>query len=154
MTAQQAHEQQLASITQDKHKKKLQIAVGIVAFVLVAGGIGGGVLFKQSQEEAEKQKAALEAERARLAEEKSRLEGMVKKAEEKEADLQAALNSAKDEAERARIQAELKKAQENAANARKCIRNMPAAAAGATKPASKPKPACNCPPGDPLCSCF
>ena len=50
MAAQRAHETQLASITQDQHKKRLQITIGVVAFLFVAALIGGGVYWKKQMD--------------------------------------------------------------------------------------------------------
>ena len=101
MAQQQAHEAQLASINQDEHKKKLQITIGVVAFVLVAAVVGGGIAFKKHNDQANAEKAALEARARAAEEEKTRLEGSVKESQEKEAELKSALNNAKDEADRA-----------------------------------------------------
>lgn len=157
VAAQQKHEQQLAAINRDQNKKKLQIAFGVVAFLLIAGGIGGGLLYQRSSERAAAEKAALEAERAALSEEKARLQAMVNESEEKESSLRAALTNAKDEAERNRIQAELTKAKEETAAAKQKYSRTPSTpkpsrASGQSKPA--PKKACDCTPGDPLCSCL
>ena len=155
MAAQQAHEAQLASINQDQHKKKLQITIGVVAFVLVAAVVGGGVAFKKHSDEQNAKTAILEARARAAEEEKTRLEASVKAAQEKETDLKSALNNAKDEADRGRIQAELKKAQEQTAAARHAVSGAGTGSQGSSGGAAKPsKPACNCTPGDPLCSCL
>ena len=152
MTAQQAHEAQLASITHDQSKKKLQMAVGIVAFLLIAGGTVLGLALKKSSDEATAKAQALEAERRAFAEEKARLERQMQEAEGKETALRSQLSNAKDEADRARIEKELRQAQQRTAAARQNVgRARPAG--GGDKPATA-KPACNCTPGDPLCSCL
>src|SRR5262245_10721160 len=56
MAAQRAHEAQLASINQDEHKKRLQITVGVVAFVFVAAVIGGGIAFKKHNDEVNRER--------------------------------------------------------------------------------------------------
>ncbi len=155
MAQQQAHEAQLASINQDEHKKKLQITIGVVAFILVAAVVGGGIAFKKHNDQANLEKAALEARAQAAEQEKDRLEDAVKQSEQKEADLKSALNNAKDEADRARIQAELQKAQETTKAAQKGLRSAGSSSSGSSGSSSpKPKAACNCTPGDPLCSCF
>ena len=151
MAQQQAHEAQLASINQDQHKKKLQVWIGVVAFVLVAAVVGGGIAFKKHSDQQALETAALEARARAAEEEKTRLEASVKAAQEKETELKSALNNAKDDADRARIQNELKKAQEQTVAARRGLSGAGPAGGGG---GSKPKAACNCTPGDPLCSCL
>jgi colicin import membrane protein len=158
MAAQQAHEAQLASINQDKHKKKLQVTIGVVAFLAVASLVGGGVFFKKNSDQAKAREAALQAERAALEERAATAEKSVKESQEKEAELKSALTNAKDEAERARIQKELAEQQETTAAARRGASTVRASSgSGNSGGSSAPKPAkaaCNCTPGDPLCSCL
>jgi colicin import membrane protein len=157
MAAQQAHEAKLATINQDEHKKRLQMTVGVIAFVFVAALIGGGVYFKKHNDQVNRERAENERARAELEARATAAENQVKQSQEKESELKSALNNAKDEADRARIQQELTKAQEQTAVARRSLHavgggSTSSGSSGASKPASKP--ACNCTPGDPLCSCL
>jgi colicin import membrane protein len=156
MAAQRAHEAQLATINQDEHKKRLQITVGVVAFVFVAAVIGGGIAFKKHNDQVNRERQEDARARAELEARATAAENQVKESQEKESALKSALNNAKDEADRARIQAELTKAQEQTAAARRGLRTVGGSGSGSSggsKPAAA-KPACNCTPGDPLCSCL
>ncbi|MGC4065830.1 MAG: hypothetical protein QM784_14505 [Polyangiaceae bacterium] len=146
MSAQQQHEATMAALTQDKHKKRLQIMVGVIGGVLLLGSAGGIVLYQQAKAEHER-KAALEvAQRKEVEEKLARMQREFEMAVRKEQELTRSLASAKDEAERARLQAELEKAQKATSAAKGAI-GRPAAGGG-----GKPKSggaACN--PNDPLC---
>lgn len=148
MQAQQAHEHQLATLKGDKHKKRLQIIVGVVSAVLIIGGVTGGVLWKKSADEAEKRAAALEAQRKATEEELARLKRDFEDAAKKEEALKKNLASAKDEAERAKIEAQLAKAKKEKESAGRALSHS--TSGGGSKPASGggSKP-CNCPPAIP-----
>lgn len=141
MTAQQAHEANLAALNQDKHKKRLQIIVGVVVGILLVGGVGTGIAIKQNQEQAAREKAAQVAAAKDAEERLRRLQAAFDMANRKELELQASLANAKDEATRAKLQAELEAQKKVTASARGAIRG------GGDKPAKKS----NCSPGDPLC---
>ena len=79
-----------------------------------------------------------------------RLKREFDQARKQEEALRSALDGAKDEAERAKIEAKLAAAQKEKEAASKSMRG---ARVGGAKPAKKAA-ACNCPPGDPLCSCL
>jgi len=143
MTAQQAHEQTLAALTQDKHKKRLQISVGIAVGVLLIGGVAGGITFKQHQEEAQKRATILENQRKDTEERLRRLQNEFEIANRKEQELQGSLANAKDEATRAKLQAELEQARQKTQSARGAVKG----GGSGDKPAKKS----NCSPGDPLC---
>ena len=66
MAAQRAHEAQLASINQDQHKKRLQVTIGVVAFLFVAAVVGGGVAFKKHNDAVNLERQAAEQQRAEL----------------------------------------------------------------------------------------
>ncbi len=150
--AQQAHEAQLASLTRDKGKKRLQIAVGVVAGVLIIGGVATGVAWKRNADQQAAAQAALMEQQRQAQEELKKLQGQFATAREKESSLQASLRAAKDDAERARLQAELEAAKKATQKARGAVgRAAPASGGGGPK---KPASTCNCPPGDPLCSCL
>ncbi len=143
MTAQQAHEETLAALTQDKHKKRLQIGIGVVVAVLLIGGVGGIITFKQHQEEAAKRAAILEAQRKDTEERLRRLQSEFDLANRKEQELQASLANAKDEATRAKLQAELEQQRQKTQAVGRGLRG------GSSGDSAKPKK--NCAPGDPLC---
>jgi colicin import membrane protein len=145
MSAQQAHEQTLAALTQDKHKKRLQIIVGIAVGILLVGGVGGGIAFKQHQDEAAKRALILENQRKETEERLRRLQADFDMANRKEQELQASLANAKDEATRAKLQAELEAQKKATAAAKGAIRG---GSGSGTPSKTKTK---NCSPGDPLC---
>jgi colicin import membrane protein len=143
MTAQQAHEYQVAALTQDKTKKKLQIIVGIAVGVLLIGGVAGGLAFKAHQEEAQKKAAILEAQRKDTEERLRRLQNEFELARRKEEELQGSLANAKDEATRAKLQAELDAQRAKTQAAGKAVKGG--------GPSDAPTKKKQCAPGDPLC---
>jgi colicin import membrane protein len=156
MAQQQAHEAQLATIHQDKGKKRLQVIVGIVAFVLIAGLVGGGFLIKAGKDRearAAAENAQLAAGKREAEERASRLESDMKASQEKESALRADLASAKSDADRARIQGELNQAEAKTAQVRQglsAVRKSAGSSGGGGTP--KPAKASNCAPGDPMCA--
>ncbi len=149
MAAQQQHERALVALKEDKHKKKLRNTLigGGVAVVLI-GSLVGFFVYKNAQEN-QAALAAQQAEQARLAEEKKKLEAQMAENQKKVEGLLQQLASAKDEATRLALQKQL---DEEKAKQDQLRRSH----GGGARPASGggPKPACNCPPGDPLCSCL
>lgn len=146
VAAQQQHEAAMAALNQDRHKKRLQIMVGVIGGLLLIGGVSGVVLYQQAKAESEK-RAAVEAAQRKEAEDKlERLQREFEVAARKEAELSRSLASAKDEAEKIRLQAELDEAKKKKAQAGGGIRT---GGGGATKSGGASKPACN--PNDPLC---
>lgn len=146
VAAQQQHEAAMAALNQDRHKKRLQIMVGVIAGILLIGGVTGVVLYQQSKAENER-RAAIEAQSRKEAEEKlERLQREFDLASKKEAELQRNLASAKDEAEKIRLQAELDETKKKKERAGVGVRG---GGAPAQKPGGAAKPACN--PNDPLC---
>lgn len=145
----QRHEQNLAALKQDEGKKKLKMAVIATVSILVLGGIGGVMAYNSSIEQAEKEKAALQAERQAQIEEAEknmrRLEAMLKDAESMGASQKEAL------------QAELLKAQQEAEAAKSDDgkKGSPVrSGGGGPRPAKTPAPksgGSSCPPGDPMC---
>jgi colicin import membrane protein len=157
MKASQHHEREKLAISQDEEKKKLKRLTGQISIALVAVAlIGGGVAFKIH--------SAKQASEARLAEELRQAQEQVasfqRKLQEQEtivAQKQAALAAAKDEVERASAQAALDKAQKAVAETQSAIAKIAPKTGGAKAGGAKSggaKAACNCQPGDPLCSCL
>lgn len=145
VTAQQQHEATMAALSQDRHKKRLQIMVGVIGGVLLIGGVAGVAMFQQNKSDNER-RAAIEAASRKEAEDKlQRLQREFEMASRKEQELSRSLASAKDEAERTRLQAELDKAKKDKDKAGGGIRP----GGGGPKPAGAAKAACN--PNDPLC---
>ena len=69
MAAQQAHERQLAALTQDKSKKNLKLGLILGGLVVVLGGSLTGYLVYKSSKENEARIAAEQREKDRLKEE-------------------------------------------------------------------------------------
>lgn len=145
MSAQQQHEANMAALTQDKHKKRLQIMVGVIGGVLLLGGVGGFMVYQQSQAEHERRAAAELAQRKEMEEKLERMKREFENATRKEQELARSLASAKDEAERVRLQAELESAKKATNAAQGAIRG----GGGGAKAPKAGGPACN--PNDPLC---
>jgi colicin import membrane protein len=145
VAAQQQHEAAMAALSQDRHKKRLQIMVGVIGGVLLIGGVAATVLVQQNKAESERRSAVEAASRKEAEEKLERLQKEFELAAKKEAELTRQLAGAKDEVDRARIQNDLDKAKKEKANAGGGIRG------GATPKSGggQAKPACN--PNDPLC---
>ncbi|HZU85654.1 MAG TPA: hypothetical protein VE987_22160, partial [Polyangiaceae bacterium] len=153
IAARQEHERKLHALSQDKHKKRIQmIAVALGVFFFV-GAIGAGVVIKQVWDKAN----AAEA-RAR------QLEADKQEVEQQQARLKKELDETKDPEKIAALQQQLDATQrkldtiQSQANEVRRNPGAPIAAQpkGPAKPTDKPsnKPPCNCTPGDPLCSCL
>lgn len=150
MREQQEHQRRLEELRQDQGKKKLKIAVGSVAALLVAA-IGLFVFFSvEASREQERQNAMrLEAE-ARVEEERKRADEENRKRDEAQKALLAEITDLKGKLEQAGSAEARAKIQQEIDAKMKAGGRRP----GPAKPGTdKPKP-CNCPPGDPLCSCF
>ncbi len=152
LTAQQAHEQQLAALRTDSQKKKLTIAVGVVAALLVFGGIGGVVAFNNAQEKAEREKAILLAQAEQL---KAEADQNVRRLEE-----QLRTSASLSEAQKAALEQQIADAKKAAESAGKDVSNVKAGSGGSARP-SQPRPSTgggkktgggsSCTPGDPMC---
>ena len=150
MSSRQDHERQLHALSQDKHKKRVQvIAVALGVFFFV-GAVGAGVVIKNVMD----QKNAAEA-RA------NQLEADKQEVEQQTARVRAELEQTKDPEKIAALQAQLEAEQKKL----EVIKNQQATqpekrgvpigiAIPPPKKADKPRPVCNCTPGDPLCSCL
>jgi colicin import membrane protein len=155
MTARQEHERHLHVLSQDKGKKNLRMILVGLAVLFVGASVGGGVYLKNVSDE----KAALAI---RMREQQDKLD----EAEAQTQKVRAELANTKDPEKIAALQAELAKAQQAADDAKtkqQEIKKAPTYTGGgggggggaaAPKPAAKPGAACNCTPGDPLCSCL
>jgi len=144
VTAQQQHEAAMAALNQDRHKKRLQIMVGVIAGVLLIGVVGGVAWYQDVTQKAAARAAADAAEKKIQADKLERLQREFEMASRKEQELSRSLASAKDDAERSRLQAELEKAQKEKARVGGAARSS-----GAAKSGGAQKAACN--PNDPLC---
>jgi colicin import membrane protein len=150
MAAQQQHERNLAAINQDKSKKTLRnalIAGGAVVFIGVALG---GYFIKKNADERDAHDAAVAAQLKQAQEEKAKLDAQIKESDAKQSALNAQLASAKDEATRLALQKQLDEEQEKS----KALKRGGGGARTGGGSGDKPKAACNCTPGDPLCSCL
>jgi colicin import membrane protein len=156
MSARQEHERQLHALGQDKHKKRLTMILVVLGAVLLVGAVGGGILYKNVQDKA----LAAEASVRALQDEKD-------KADQEQARLKAQLASTQDPEQIAALQTQLAEQQQKLQSLNSQIAQKgtgPAAGGGggaAVRPTgggggapTKPRPACNCTPGDPLCSCL
>lgn len=149
---QQEHERQIKALNQDKHKKRLtQIATGAGILLLVAV-VGGVYAYKTTSDAAEAQRIAAAQALQEKQDQVDKLMRQYKEQQDQVASLESAVTNAKDDAARAAAQQKLLEAQKQAAETRKNISSVQSrpTSGGGTKPA---KP-CNCPAGDPLCSCI
>jgi colicin import membrane protein len=152
---QQEHERHLQAMKQDKHKRNLLIAAVGAALLLVIGGVSAVVVIKGQNDRA----AAVAAESARqLAEQQAKTEALQKQFDDQNKNidgLTTQLASATDAVQAAALKQQIEDARKRAAETRKAIQNSSAPAAnrgGGDKP--KPRTACTCQSGDPLCSCI
>jgi|GEM_PF-3357644 len=118
------------------------LRAALAACVLL--GIGGGVAFKEHQEEAAKRAAVLDAQRKETEERLRRLQADFEAATRREQELMASLADAKGEATRSRLQAELELGKKVTSAAGSVARRGGSGGKAAAKEVT-------CPPGDPLC---
>lgn len=148
LTAQQAHEQRIAALQSDEHKKKLKIGIGVAAGVLIVALVGGGMAFKSASEKAEREKAALLAQAESL---KAEADQNVKRLEE-----QLKTSTTMSEAQKAALEKQIADAKLAAAAADKEVKGK-STGGGAVRPktttggSSKPKSS-HCAEGDPMCA--
>lgn len=156
MQAQQEHERQLTHIKESQGKKKATYIAGGIGALLLIGLVGGGFALKS---QADKQAAAEAAHKVEMAEYEAKLQKAQKDLEAQNAavkDLEGAVANAKTDAEKKAAESALlaaKEEQKKRAGQVSSIGQKPPAAANPGGQ-SKPKPPCNCQPGDPLCSCL
>jgi colicin import membrane protein len=154
MRHQQEHERHLQSIKQDKHKRNLLIMAVGVSLLLVFGSVGAVVVIKGQNDKA----AAIAAESARqLAEQQAKVDALNKQIEDGKNNidnLQAQLGTVTDTATKLALEKQLEQARKDQAAAAayraKLSTSRPAAGSGP----AKPRAACTCQSGDPLCSCI
>jgi colicin import membrane protein len=147
MRRQQEHERQLVQMKEQSGKKKLTFWLAGVGAVLLIALVGGGIVIKNSQEQAERataEKIALEQKITELDAEKKRIQDDISKASGAERDALIAKLQAKE--------AEIETTKSApASGGGGAVRRS----GGGSKPAAeKPAKPCNCQPGDPLCSCL
>jgi colicin import membrane protein len=148
MARQQEHEHNLAKLTHDKQKRRLQkiVTYGSLSAVLVFGG-GLGIYFGKIKPEAEAKNIAAAAQIRAQQEESERLRRDV---EEKNAKVDKLLNDikvAQSKAEQERLQNELAAAQKARDAADRKL-------TGGIKGPAKNEPCVCKDPGDPLCGCI
>jgi colicin import membrane protein len=148
----QEHERQITAIKEGKGKKQAIIAAVAAGVILVAGGITAGLIIHNQNKAAEIERARAQAE---LAEQKAQTERLQRELTDQNnavASLEDAVKNARDEGAKEAAMKALKDAQDKQAAARSALNRARTGGPAAAKPANKP--ACNCAPGDPLCSCI
>ena len=161
---QQDHEHKLASLRQDKAKKKLTFIAAGVGVTLIAVVIGGGVAIKNKVEENERIAQENVVKQQQLDEQKKQLEGLQHQLQENEAqarELERQVKDAKSDAERDAAKATASPSRRSRTSRAKASmrireprterRRQSGTKAHVGGGGSKP---CNCQPGDPLCSCL
>ena len=153
MASRQEHERHINALKHDKSKKTLKIAAICSALFLLFALVGGGIAFKNTYD---KQQASEKKMRE--------LQDEITKAEQEKSSIKAELENTKDPEKIAQLQAQLKekdsKIQDmnqdlSTKGTNKARPQGPAGPGGVTPPAGPgKKAACNCAPGDPLCSCL
>ena len=154
VAAQREHEAQLVKIRQDSSARRTKI-VAIVAIAILGSGFAAlGYKWKQDQELAARNAATAAAEQKRLkeendriGEESKRLQQQIEAAQTERTRIEEALGKAKTDAEK-----RLLVLQQQQNQAKLSTLGNQEAANKAARP--RPKPKCDCTPGDPLCSCF
>jgi colicin import membrane protein len=157
LASRQEHERHINALKHDKSKKTLKIAaIASGVFLLLAVIIGGVTIKKVSDQKAEAEKRVQQLQDDKL------------KAEQEKAAIKAELENTKDPERIAQLQAQLAEKDAKISNLNTDLSNRGSGAAakpragggggGAPPPggggAPPPKKACNCAPGDPLCSCL
>ena len=154
VAAQREHEAQLVKIRQESSARRVKI-VAIVAIAILGSGFAAlGYKWKQDQETAARNAATaaaeqhrLKEENARIAEEGRKLQQQIEAAQAERTRIEEALGKAKTDAEKKLLMLQQQQNQAKLSN----LGNQEAANKSAR---TRPKPKCDCTPGDPLCSCF
>jgi colicin import membrane protein len=151
---QQEHERQIKALSQDKHKKRLTLIVTLSLVGLAVALVGGGLFIKSQADEraAEtmKHQQEMAAQQAQYEKLQSQLQGQM----DQVAQLESAVTNARDDAARAAAQQKLLEAKNQAAVTQNALSHATPHGGGGGPATSKPKAPCNCPAGDPLCSCI
>jgi uncharacterized protein HemX len=135
--------------------RALSLLAATIASLLFVAVVGGGLFIKHQHDVAEAQAAAQAAELAAQKAETARLMAELWAQTENIAAMQASVQNAKDEATRAAALAQLEEAKQVMEATSSRIRaHTSSTAGGGARPTSAARPACNCTPGDPLCSCI
>jgi colicin import membrane protein len=127
---------------------------GVALPLLVAAAVLKGLNIKHQSDLAAAAAAQQAAELAAQTAETRRLMDELRAQTDSVAALVAAVQNAKDDAARAAAQAQLDLAEQQVAAKRERSGVAAGRASGAGGAAAKAKAACNCTPGDPLCSCI
>ena len=153
MTARQEHERQLHAVSHDGSKRRLQIVLAVFGVLLFGLAIGGGIMIKGALDKAN----AAEARASELETEKAQVEAQQRKLQEQLASAtspeeRTALLKQLDDAKRAAmtLAGQISAQRPNGPTAGRA----PSAPVNAKPQTAGQKPACNCTPGDPLCSCL
>ena len=152
MRQQQEHERHIAAIKEGSGKKKIVIISSIGGVFLVMALVIGGLAAKNASD---KSKAELAAKEQQLTEQQAALSKLQKQAQEQEAavaGLEGEVQNAKDEKARQAAQEALQRAREQQKATQRQIQQRRSTTPGPG--GGPPRPACNCTPGDPLCSCL
>jgi colicin import membrane protein len=158
MSSRQDHERQLQALRQDKNKKRVQmIAVALGVFFFV-GAIGAGVVIKNVMDQknaAEARANQLETEKQEVEQQTARVKAELEQTKdpEKIATLQAQLEAEQKKLEMIKTQQATQPEKKAGTAVGMAATPAPARKGNAEKPATG-RPACNCTPGDPLCSCL
>jgi colicin import membrane protein len=153
MTSRQEHERQLHALSQDKHKKRMQVIAIVLGVFFFIGSIGAGVVIKNVWDQktaAEALARQYEAEKQETEQQQSRLRAELEQTKDpqKIAALQTALAEQAAKLEQLRMQAAQPERRAGPSGAARPAKPAePKGGGGAGKP-------CNCTPGDPLCSCL
>ena len=151
VAAQRQHEAQLAAIAEQSKTKKLKVGVAAAFVLLAAIMIGLGFAYVQHQRDVEQQRIASEALRAQS----EKLQQQLASEEELRRKFEQELSSVKDEVlKQQMVRDKIKAAQDNAPRSGASTGDRPKPATKPTTTPKRPETPCNCPPGDPLCSCL
>ncbi len=135
-----------------RRSRGLSWVAGGSGFLLFVTLFGSGLYIKHQKDVAEAEQAQAAADLAAQKAQTDKLMAELKAQTDSVASLASAVQNAKDDAARAAAVAQLDEAK-RAQEATKARINS--GRAGDAKPADgRPRPACNCTPGDPLCSCI
>jgi colicin import membrane protein len=147
----QEHEIQIKTLTQDKHKKRLTLIAGATGIILVVALVGGGIFVKNQSDQQAAETARYQKEKAEAQEKFDKLNAELNDEQEHVKQAELSVQNAKDDAARAVAQQRLAEAKNQAAATKQQLNNAQPHPGGSPAPAKKP---CNCPAGDPLCSCI